>query len=108
MLTAHQYFSFCDVLSLTTFLNSLQVGILGTIDLSHAALSNFLQNLVMANARADHATPPHAMQLRPMLRGEGVKGNQYEQQVSVTVGALLVKNADEPASTGLPASPRPV
>jgi len=29
----------------------------------------------MANGRADHRIPPHAMQLGVMLRGEGVKGN---------------------------------
>ncbi len=34
-----------------------------------------IKNLVMADGGADH-DPPHAMQLRPMLRREGAEGNQ--------------------------------
>ena len=41
-----------------------------------ADFTDLLKNLVMANGRSDHTTPPRcAMQLQLMLRGEGVKGN---------------------------------
>ena len=35
----------------------------------------------MANGFAEHGTPLGAMQLRPMLRVEGVKGNTHDQDV---------------------------
>ncbi len=34
----------------------VQLGIGGTVDHSHAAFTDLLQNLVMANGRADHAS----------------------------------------------------
>ncbi len=36
-----------------------QVGILSTVDFAHAAFTDLLKNLVMANGRTDHRTPPH-------------------------------------------------
>ena len=42
---------------------------------AHTTLADFLKNFVMADGRADHRMLPHAMQLRTMLRLEGVKGN---------------------------------
>jgi len=63
----------------------------------------------MANGLADHRYYSLTVQcscaqyyderlLKTMNKSRGVS----------TVAAPLVKNADEPASTGLPASPRPV
>jgi hypothetical protein len=55
----------------------------------------------MADGLADHRTPPRAMQLGSMLRGEGGKGNQYRQEVFSIVGTM-VRHGSEPASIGLP------
>ncbi len=38
-------------------------------------LADLLQNLVVRDGRSDHTTPPHAMQLRSMLRVGGAKGS---------------------------------
>ncbi len=43
----------------------------------------------MANGLTDHAIPPHAMQLRPMLRGEGAKGNGKGQILRLGVGCQV-------------------
>ncbi len=40
-----------------TFLNSLQVGILGEIDFACTPLANFLKNLVVRDGLSDHAIP---------------------------------------------------
>jgi len=58
-----------------------QVGVLGTVHFAHTPLANFLENPVVANGLAEHGTPLGAMQLRPMLRVEGVKGNTHDQDV---------------------------
>ncbi len=39
----------------------VQLGIGGTIDLSHTPFANLLQNLVMANGRAEHKIPLDAV-----------------------------------------------
>ena len=52
--------------------------------------------------------PLTAMQLGAMLDREGAEGNQYGQKVFSIVGASPVKDADEPPSIGLPASPTPM
>ncbi len=57
----------------------VQLGIGGTVDLSHTTFANFLQNLGMANGRSDHESPPHAMQLGAMLRREAAKDNGNRQ-----------------------------
>jgi len=38
-----------------------QAGILSTVHHSHAAFTDLLENLVMANGLTDHATPSHAV-----------------------------------------------
>ena len=51
--------------------------VLGFVDLSHAAFADLLQDFVMRDRLAEHENPPHcAVQLRSMLRGEGVNGNR--------------------------------
>ncbi len=63
-----------------------QVGILSTVHHSHASFTDLLQNLVMANGRADHTIPPTcAVQLASMLRREAAKDNGKGQ-----VGPLLL------------------
>ena len=52
-----------------------QVGVLSTVDFSHASLAYLLQNFVMRKCRADHWAPPRAMQLVSMLRREAAKDN---------------------------------
>ncbi len=42
-----------------------QAGILSTVHHSHATFTDLLQNLVMANGRADHTTPPSCRQICP-------------------------------------------
>ncbi len=37
----------------------IQLGVGGTVDLSHTTFADFLEYLVMANGRTDHRTPPH-------------------------------------------------
>ncbi len=46
---------------------------------SDTSFTDLLQNLVVANGRADHS-PPHAMQLGSMLRREAAKDNEEEQK----------------------------
>ena len=60
--------------------------------LSHAPFADLLQNLVMANGRADHRTPPHAMQLCPMLRGEGAKGNGNPMRLGSSAFGVFGQN----------------
>ncbi len=72
---ADDYFTWSDELleQCLAYLNRPSL----VIHLSHAALADLLKNLVMANGRSDHTTPPHAaMQLGSMLRREGAEGNQ--------------------------------
>ncbi len=58
----------------------VQLGIGGTVDLSHAALANFLKNLVVRDRLGRAQNPPHAMQLRSMVSLRALEGNGKGQQ----------------------------
>ena len=45
----------------------------------------------MANGRAEHAIPPHAMQLGLMLRREGTEGNGKEQSCGWCGGGVQLQ-----------------
>ncbi len=68
-----------------------QAGILSTVHYSHATFTDLLKNLVMANGLADHESPPHAMQLRPMLRSGGAKGNGNDPKSRVCEWAVGIR-----------------
>ncbi len=54
----------------------IQLGIGGTVDLSHTPLAYFLSDFVVADGRSDHTIPPHcAVQLGSMVRREAAKDN---------------------------------
>jgi len=50
-------------------------------------LTDLLNDFVMANGLADH-DPPHAMQLRSMLRAEEIKGNQNHPLSWLELGGM--------------------
>ena len=61
-----------------------QVGVLSTIDLSHATLAFLFDDFVMGKCLAEQETPPHrAMQLCLMSRAEGFKGSGSRQRGGV-------------------------
>ena len=53
------------------FIGLWSYGVLSTICFAHAAFTDLLQNLVMANGRADHRSLPDVMQLCSMLNLQG-------------------------------------
>ena len=70
-----------------------QAGILSTVHYSHAPFTDLLQNLVMANGRADHTIPPTcAVQLPAMLRREAAKDNG-KQVVGFGTHLVLFRSA---------------
>ena len=68
----------------------VQAAVFGEIDLAHTPLADFLKNLVMWLMFSPTMDPPHcAMQLRPMLRLEGVKGNGKDQLQTARTGRFI-------------------
>jgi len=83
----------------------VQLGIGGPVHHTHTAFADLLQNLVMANGRSDHTTPPHAMQLGAMLRREAAKDNEEEQNGSSIAGTTQIYGGRLPTIRALSGSP---